>query len=268
MSSSTCLMELAIKVVNEASSILRELFYQDSSRRIAGIGYSGDISFEADLVVEKHIVKRILSSGFKTMIVTEEEGLLSIDNPDYVALVDPLDGSLNFYTRIPFIAVSVVFYDYSQPYTDRAIAGALSNVFLHETYSFDEENIYVNGKPLENIDRDVKGVFSIYTDDSNLISRIKNILEKTTNTRFKIRTLGSASLESTYSVLGLIDMFISNTGRLRNLDIAFALAISEKLGLKSINLAGREVRFRTDRVEEIESIVLGKLSGIVRNMLL
>lgn len=263
MSSSRSLAKLATRVVDEASDVLRELFNENYLRRRIGRGFSGDTSLEADLYVEKLIVERLRSSSFKIMIVSEERGLVSVDNPDYIALIDPLDGSLNFYVKVPFIAVSIVFYDYSKPYTDEAIAGAVSNVFLGETYSFDEEYVYVNDKPIDIVEKDVKGVFSIYTEEPYLISRVKDILEKTTGIQFKVRTLGSAALESTYSVLGLIDLFVHNTGKLRNLDVAFALAISKRLNYEACNLSSGEVRLRTDRVENVESIVLGKMSNVV-----
>lgn len=265
MTSPEYLAKIAATIVDEASEVLRQIFNRESSRRRVGRGFSGDVSLEADLIVEKLIVDRLRSINPKIMIISEERGLLAIDNPDYVALIDPLDGSLNFYARVPLIAVSLVFYDYYRPFTDEAIAGAVSNVFLREIYSFDENHVYVNNEPLDTVESEVKGVFSIYTDEPYLISKVKSILEKTTGTQFKVRTLGSAALESIYSVLGSIDLFIHNTGRLRNFDIAFALAVSKRFNSNARDLAGRGVRLRADRVENVESIVLGKTSDVVIN---
>ena len=62
-------------------------------------GYSGDISTQADLNIEKATINSLKSSGISAQIISEEKGNLIINTqttPKYLITIDPLDGSSNF----------------------------------------------------------------------------------------------------------------------------------------------------------------------------
>lgn len=250
------IVDLARRIVNEASAILREVFFEDNVRDNVGLNYVGDRSLAVDLLVERFIVNRLKSTGMKLHVVSEESGVSKCNEPDYVVLIDPLDGSLNYLIYVPFVAVSIVFYDPDHPFTDRPIAGALSNVFLNELYVIDNKYLYINDKPVGRVKK-FNAVFSIYTENPLLIQMIKSTLEKLYGVPYKVRTLGSAALESLYSLIGRIDLFVHNTGRLRNLDVAFSLGACSIYGLKPLDLNGNPVTLRVDEVVNIDSITFG-----------
>ena len=61
-------------------------------------GYSGDISTQADLNIEKATIESLKSSGISAQIISEEKGNLTINTlpSKYLITIDPLDGSSNF----------------------------------------------------------------------------------------------------------------------------------------------------------------------------
>ncbi len=66
-------------------------------------GYGGDNSLEIDLLAEKIFIKHLSSYGD---IFSEEVGLLS-SNTNIRIIVDPLDGSNNFLSQLPYYGSSV-----------------------------------------------------------------------------------------------------------------------------------------------------------------
>lgn len=250
------MVDLARRIVNEASAILRGVFFENSVRDNVGLNYVGDRSLAIDLLVERLIVDKLKSTGMKLHVVSEESGVSKCGEPDYIVLIDPLDGSLNYLIYVPFVAVSIVFYDPDHPFTDKPVAGALSNVFLNEIYVIDGKNLYINDNPVSGVKR-LNAVLSIYTDNPFLIQVVKSTLEKLYGLTYKVRTLGSAALESLYSLIGRIDLFVHNTGRLRNLDVAFSLGVCSIYGLKPLDLNGNPVTLRVDEVVNIDSITFG-----------
>jgi len=260
------LEELASAIVSEASGILRDLFYEEGLDRVVGVGASGDTITIADKLVEEYTLSRLKSSGLELLIVSEESGLVKTSSePKYIALVDPLDGSLNYASKIPLAAVSIVFFEASRPYLEDAVAGAVSNVFVREVFSFDGEAVYVNGRVVKGEYSRPHGIISVYTEDLNLIERIRRAYLDKLGFKPKIRTLGCASLESIYAALGRIDLFVHNTGKLRNLDVACSIGISSRLGMAVRDLHGKPLVVRADSIAFIDSIMIGHLSRLFLN---
>jgi len=257
------LRKLSHKIVAEATNLLRELINSSDSTHITGRGYGGDNTYLVDKQVEGLIIDYLKHEKLKARIVSEEIGVLNLfHNPDLVVLIDPVDGSLNYVSKIPFVSVSIVFYDMSKPYLGEALAGAVGNAFLKEVYSFNKHSVFVNHEIVDNIgETSVKGLVSLYSEDPLFIGCLKSCLDRQFNISVKFRTMGSASLESIYSAIGRMDLFIHNTGRLRNLDVAGGVEIAKRLGVYYSDLHGNALIKRTDDVERIESIIIG-LKGV------
>ncbi len=256
--SSEELRDIASRIVGETSSILRDIVDEEGLGDVIGYGVSGDTTRRVDKEVEDYIISRLRETRYKYRIVTEEKGVIDTDNEiEYIALIDPLDGSLNYVSKIPLAAVSLVFYENNEPYLLKPVAGAVSNIFLKEIYSFNKAHVYVNNTRIDNPIIRREGLISIYSDDPLFIKNVVNKVKTEINMSVKTRTLGSAALESIYASLGRIDLFIHNTGRLRNLDIAGGVAIAVRLGVDIIDLYGGGINYRVDRIEKIRSIGIG-----------
>ena len=253
------LEEIAFTIAGEAAGLLRDWFYEEGLGEVVGKGASGDDTRRADNMIEEYVLNRLKETGVELLIITEEQGTIRTSStPKYVALIDPLDGSLNYVSKIPLAAVSIAFYDSKRPYIGQALAGAVANVFSREIYSFDKDNAYLNGKKIVREKTLFKGLISIYTDDPDFVKKIRDLVIRKFQTKPKFRTLGSASIEAVYAAMNRIDLFIHNTGRLRNFDIACGVAIAKRLKTYVASLTGNELSYRVDRIEFVKSIIIGE----------
>jgi len=83
-------------------------------------GYSGDISTQADLNIEKATIEFLKSSGISAQIISEEKGNLTIntDPAKYLITIDPLDGSSNFshgHGLLPYATTIAIFNTTENP---------------------------------------------------------------------------------------------------------------------------------------------------------
>ncbi|MET1159882.1 MAG: inositol monophosphatase [Thermoprotei archaeon] len=258
MNSSRDFAIILSRVAGEASGFLRDLAEEEGLDTIVGKGAGGDTTRKIDLVIEDYIISRLQQQNLDLCIVTEEKGIIKRSNKcEYYVLVDPLDGSLNYVSKIPFVSISLVVYSAEKPFIDEGIAGVVSNVFLREIYSFDLQGVYVNGTMVSRRESYNRGIVSIYTEDPYFVVKVRKILEELMNTSIKFRTLGSAALESVYAALGRIDLFIHSTGKLRNFDVACGINIAKKLGLKVLDLWGKTPKIRIDQISVIPSLIIG-----------
>jgi len=259
MNIDTELLGIARKVVGETAGFLRDAFYDEDLEQIVGYGAGGDTTRKIDLLAEKYIIDLLKNTGLDLMIISEERGEVKLsDKPRYIAVIDPLDGSLNYVSKIPLAAVSLVFYSVEKPFLTKALAGSIANVFLKEQYSFDQKHVYLNGAIVNPRERRFNGLISIYTENPYFIQKIRYIVEKYFNSKVKFRTLGSASIEAIYACINRIDLFIHNTGKLRNFDVAGSIEIAYRLSVDALKLDETPLNnIRVDKITMIPSLGIG-----------
>ena len=83
------------------------------------IGFGGDDSLKMDLYAEKVFFKYLSSFG---NIFSEEYGFLD-NNSEFTIIIDPLDGSNNFYSNLPYFGTSVALKK-----DEKTIAGFVTNL--------------------------------------------------------------------------------------------------------------------------------------------
>lgn len=252
------LERIARRLAGEVAGYLRDIHGTKGLDEVLGRGASGDTTRRADRLAENFLIDLVRAEGLDVIIVSEEKGIVKLsDNPELILLTDPLDGSLNYVLGIPVAAVSIVFYDIKKPYLSSALSGAVANVFVREIYSFDDENVFVNGAVMRERRELESGIATVYTNDPSLFIVVEKYLHGRYRLGSRIRVLGSAALESTYAAIGRFSLFINNTGRLRNLDIACGYAIAKRFGLPVIDVEGREIDGRTDGISRLRSMLIG-----------
>ncbi|MCC6052460.1 MAG: hypothetical protein LM585_04415, partial [Fervidicoccaceae archaeon] len=91
-------VKTATKLKNEYTLIGNELSEVEKNETI-----------KADLLAENYIVNQLKELGFKGKIVTEETGVIEVGDSDLIAIIDPLDGSINYSLGIPWFSISIAF---------------------------------------------------------------------------------------------------------------------------------------------------------------
>jgi myo-inositol-1(or 4)-monophosphatase len=197
-------------------------------------GFGGDNSLKIDLIAENIFIKHLETFG---NIYSEECGLLSI-NKEFTIVIDPLDGSNNFYSNLPYYGTSVALQKNEIP-----IAGFVTNlVTALVTYrAFDEEIkqislVDLKQKELKEVDKTKISIFE-------RAYKYPQLCQKLYNNNIKFRSLGAVALS-------LCDVknyeFVIYCGNIRDFDITAALYINKDLYI-----------YKTD-----ESLLISKNEGI------
>lgn len=181
------------------------------------IGFGGDNSLKMDLIAENIFIKHLEKFG---NIYSEECGLLST-NKECTIVIDPLDGSNNFYSNLPYYGTSVALQK-----NGITIAGFVTNlvssVIIYR--AFDDEIKYfsllkeTNFTPI-NLS---KTKFSIF-ERAYEYPAICDFLSKN---NIKYRSLGAVALS--LSEANNYD-FVLYGGKIRDFDVAAALYICKEL---------------------------------------
>ena len=200
-----------------------------------------DIKLKADILSEK-IIKDIISSESSLPILAEESGASNTDLSDTYWVIDPLDGTANYFRDIPLCCVSIamlsdtkpvlgVIYDFNN---DELYEGSINTsaclndqIMSVSKTKKSQEGVLVTGLPND----------TDYSDEA-MMEMIKNFQ----NWR-KVRMIGSAALASAYIASGKADLYMENKSYLW--DIAAGAAIVNAAGGEALILNQNE-KFQVD----------------------
>ena len=96
-------MTVAIRAAKSAGAFLKKHFYD---RKKVDEASQNDIKLELDKLSQKLITEEILSA-FPTHAVLGEEGYTGDRNSENEWIVDPIDGTVNYFYTIPWFCVSI-----------------------------------------------------------------------------------------------------------------------------------------------------------------
>lgn len=204
---------------------------------------SRDIKISADKLSENIIIEILKKTNLS--ILTEETGLLVdkgiYESKDLKWIVDPLDGSLNYFRKIPICCVSIGLWGDRKP-------------ILGVVYDFNSKNLFsgisqvcswLNKKEIEpskvcKINQAILCTgFPVNTDFSAIA--LNKFVEKV-RTYKKIRLFGSAALSLVYVANGLVDAYMENG--IMFWDIAGGIPILDGVGGKyTLEVAKKEHSF-------------------------
>jgi myo-inositol-1(or 4)-monophosphatase len=180
----------------------------------------------ADHAAQDAIIARLAAHDGTIPVLAEEGAVRSLRRSERLWVVDPIDGTLNFSHAVPFYGVAIAYVE------DGAVrAAAIHAPRLGETFVAHEHGgATLNGAPIA-----VSGV-----------SRLAQAFVVATPSRIqllrkyaaRLRTLGSASIEISYTAAGRFDLFIHPV--LGPWDIAAGSLIAREAGASVVSLASGE----------------------------
>lgn len=186
-------------------------------------GFGGDNSLKMDLIAENIFIEFLEEFG---NIYSEECGLLS-SNKECTIIIDPLDGSNNFYSSLPYYGTSVALQK-----DGITIAGFVTNLLTGIiTYrAFDDEIKYFS--LLKHLQ--ITPVKSNQTKISifERAYEYPQICQKLYENKIKFRSLGAVALS--LSEAKNYD-FVLYCGKIREFDIAASLYICKDLFIYHTN---------------------------------
>ena len=198
------LLELAKKTAFQAGSTLIE---QQKSARQVQQSHNRDTKIKGDFLSETIIIDSLQQhSSFP--ILTEESGIIGeLDREQYLWIVDPLDGSLNYSQGIPFCCISIGLWKANSP-----VLGVIYDFYRNELFSgIIGEGAWLNETSIKISETTKKKEailctgFPIKTNFSEkAITRFVNQIQAYK----KVRLLGSAALSLAYVACGRVDAYI------------------------------------------------------------
>ena len=156
-----------------------------------------------------------------------EEGLAGNQASEYHWIVDPIDGTVNFFYGIPHFCISIALRQGEQ-----MIVGVIYDPMREELWAVERGGVpTLNGKPIAVSQRTVlaEATLSIGLSKSKTsIASAFPLLEKYVTRARKCRLMGSAALDLAYVACGRLDAYIEQSVSLW--DVAAGQILVESAG--------------------------------------
>jgi myo-inositol-1(or 4)-monophosphatase len=222
------MLETAIEAASEAGKLLRKNF--GSTLAVDEITHH-DIKLEIDKRAQQVITKVILAD-YPDHCILGEEGVTGSQNADVRWVVDPLDGTVNYFYGIPHYAVSIAVQQRVGTDKWETVAGVVLDPELDELFVSEKgEPAMLHGHPIHVSDRaDLsEAILSIgFFKSAETINRSLEDFKHLVGRVRKVRIMGAAALDVVYVACGRFDAYIEYGIKLW--DIAAGQLILESAG--------------------------------------
>ncbi len=195
------MLNTVVEIVKKAAEIMTGGEYTVSEK--------GDANFvtDKDVAVERFL-REALTGTFDGIGFMGEEEDFSNDalSREYTAVVDPIDGTMNFTRDMNLSVISVAILRYGKPFI-----GVVYNPFTNEMFTAErDKGAYLNGKRIHVSDRPLKSAcfftaWSTYKKD--IAKACFNISEEVYYDTCDIRRLGVCALELSYMAAGRGELY-------------------------------------------------------------
>jgi myo-inositol-1(or 4)-monophosphatase len=218
--------------IESLRQIGRQLFSDIGNTRLKpfaseaiGKGASGDKTFPIDKKAEDIIIGSLEALNEPLSIISEEAGLKEIKGGGKRVLIDPIDGSKNAITGIPFYCTSIAV-------ADKDNIGSVSLAYVINLLTGDEfwaekgKGAFFNG---ERIHAQKDDVFYLIAYESpspkNDIPKMIRLLSETRRTR----CFGATALDLAYVAYGSVSVFLTPSPS-RSFDFAGGYLLIKEAG--------------------------------------
>jgi len=200
-----------------------------------------DIKLELDVRSQELITRRLLER-FPDHAIYGEEGIAGNQASDFQWIVDPIDGTVNYFYGIPHFCISIALRERGE-----IIVGVIYDPQRDELWQVERGGTpTLNGKPIRVSTREKlsDAVLSIgFAKSKATIAAGLPLLDYFVGRARKCRLMGSAALDLAYVACGRLDAYIESSVSLW--DVAAGKLLVETAGGKF------EMQPRTDNPDKI-----------------
>ncbi len=196
-------LDAAVEAARAAGDLLRQNFKRPLRVNVAE---AHDIKLEIDVQTQDLITKLLLKK-FPHHALYGEEGTVGDQSSQHQWVVDPLDGTVNYYYRIPHFCVSIALR-----FKGEIIVGVIYDPMREELWTGQKgESPRLNGhhfRVSEHADL-AEAVISVGLSKTGIMieSNIP-LLQQMVHRARKCRVMGSAALDLAYVACGRFDAYI------------------------------------------------------------
>ena len=225
-------VDAAENAARAAAKLLRESFQQRQRVKVVA---AHDIKLEIDVQAQE-LISKLLLGEFPAHALYGEEGIAGDQSSDYQWIVDPLDGTVNYFYGIPHFCISIALRLHNE-----IIVGIIHDPIRNEMWIGQRGDVSkLNGTPIHVSDRAelADAVISIgLAKTGETINTNFPLIQQMIHRVRKCRVLGSAALDLAYVACGRFDAYIE-TG-ISLWDIAAGSLLVENAG-GTVDLRPRE----------------------------
>lgn len=240
----------------------------NSLNKIKNVSYKdtkgkNNILTEIDTQCEEIILSIIRDSFPGHDILAEESGKNLENNSDYVWLIDPLDGTMNYSHGYPFFSVSIALEHKGQ-----TLCGLVYDPFKNEMFSaergkgafLNDSKIFVSAVQLLELSLVVSGTF--HHPESEIMDRFLKILKELSLKAQGVRRDGSAALDLCYVACGRYESFWEFG--LNAWDMAAGSLILEEAGGKVTDLKGGQFSNYNGQLVASNGLIHGEMIELLK----
>ena len=203
----------SVKAAHAAGQIMRDNWHRPKRVNLAD---AHDIKLELDVHCQK-VIGKILRVAFPEIPLLGEEGNSGDINAEYRWVVDPIDGTVNYFFGMPHAAVSIALQHRGQ-----SVIGVIYDPFTDEIWTATRGGqTRLNGKIVRVSKRSRVGdaiVAMGFSKSKENLEKSLPHLNRLARKAKKIRIMGSAALELAYVACGRLDLYVER--RINLWDIA------------------------------------------------
>jgi myo-inositol-1(or 4)-monophosphatase len=213
----------AIKAALAAGKVMHANWHQPKRVNSAE---AHDIKLELDVRCQT-LIEKMLARGFPQIPVLGEEGSTGDVTAEYRWVIDPIDGTVNYFFGMPHAAVSIALQ-----HREQSVVGVIYDPFTDELWTTMKGGpTRLNGKVVRVSKRSriEEAVIAMgFSKSQDNLNRSLPHLIRLSRRAKKIRILGSAALELAYVASGRLDVYIERTINLW--DVAAGQLLLENAG--------------------------------------
>ena len=216
-----------------------------------------DIKLELDVRCQA-LIEKILAAAFPQIPVLGEEGSTGDVNAEYRWVIDPIDGTVNYFFGMPHAAVSIAL-----EHRKKSVVGVIYDPFTDEIWTtIKGAPTRLNGKIVRVSNRtkieDCVIAMGFSKSQDNLEKSLPHMIRISRRAK-KIRILGSAALELVYVASGRLDAYVERTINLW--DVAAGSLLVENAGgeFYCVPAPGGKLRMCADNGKLRKKLQLGSM---------
>lgn len=200
-----------------------------------GRGASGDITFSIDKLAEDIILQSIEKAGLKLNIITEESGFRPVRGQKRSIIVDPIDGSKNAVSGIPFFSTSIAIAEGDT--LESLKTGYIINLInADEFWAMKGKGAFMNGSKIEIRKSDLVVIAFESSHPYSDIQRILPLFKKA----YRVRCFGSTALDLAYLSAGMLSVFVSLSPS-RIFDFSAGILMAKEAGAIVTDCEGKSI---------------------------
>ena len=216
-------LAIAIKAARAAGKVMHDNWHKPKRVNSAE---AHDVKLELDVQCQA-LIEKILAAAFPQIPVLGEEGSTGDVNAEYRWVIDPIDGTVNYFLGMPHACVSIALQHRAQ-----TVVGVIYDPFTDEIWTTTTgQPTRLNGKIVRVSNRskieDSVIAMGFSKSADNLKKSLPHLIRISKRAK-KVRIMGSAALELVYVASGRLDAYIERTINLW--DVAAGSLLVENAG--------------------------------------